>query len=117
MKMEMMTRCCGMYTKCQKMCMETVRFCLTRGGKLCEVSFVMNMIECAQLCGTCAGFCATGSGRCATTCEACARVCEECARKCGRFSEPEMVRCMKMLRECAQMCRKMMKSSPAAMPA
>ena len=115
MNNEMMTRCCDMAMECQKCCLETIKFCLQKGGKYCDVSMITKLMDCAQMCSTTATFCASQSDMCMSVCDSCAKVCEDCAKCCEMFSEPEMKRCAEMLRKCVEMCKKMGKKS--AIPA
>lgn len=97
--------CCMVCTECRSTCLETVKYCLEKGGALADSSLIVMLLEMSQLCQTCADFCAMGSQRGDAVHAACAKLGEECAKVLDRFTDAELKKCAAVCRRCAQSCR------------
>lgn len=80
-----MLDCIDDCTDCHALCVETINYCLGRGGSHSEDDHIRLMLDCAEICQTSANFLLRGSDLHPLTCEACAEVCDRCARDCERL--------------------------------
>jgi hypothetical protein len=103
---EDMRRCIQHCLDCHSICLETVAYCLQRGGKHTEAGHIRLLLDCAEICQTSANFMLCGSELHGRTCDVYAEVCERCARDCEQFGDDAM------MRACAEMCR----PSPLSIP-
>src|SRR5689334_20314050 len=93
---------------CHSICLETIIYCLGKGGKHAEVGHVRLMLDCAEMCQTCANFMLRDSELHGRVCGVCAEVCERCARSCDQFTDDSRMReCADTCRRCAESCRRM----------
>lgn len=91
-----------------KMCLETARYCMDKGGKHVSTKHLSLLLDCAEICQTTANSLLRRSSQHAVICEACARVCEACASDCDSFAaDAQMRQCALTCRTCAQSCRDM----------
>jgi len=103
-----MQQCIQNCQDCHDICLETVAYCLTKGGKHAEAAHIRLLLDCAEICQTSANFMVRGSSLHPQTCGVCAEVCERCAEDCERFGDDATMReCADMCRRCAESCRKM----------
>lgn len=103
-----MNSCIDSCTSCHAVCLETVNYCLGKGGKHAAPEHVGLMLSCATICATSADVMLLGSRAHATTCGACAEICMQCAASCESMGDdPDMQRCAKECRSCAEDCRRM----------
>jgi MinD superfamily P-loop ATPase len=88
--------------------MNTVTYCLQKGGNHAEQSHIRLLLDCAEICETSANFMLRTSELHARTCGVCAEVCERCAQDCDRMGDDaQMKACADMCRRCAESCRQM----------
>lgn len=93
---------------CHSVCMETVTYCLDKGGKHAEANHIRLLMDCAQICQTSADFMLRISEIHPKTCGICAEVCERCAKACEQLGDDEMMRkCAEACRRCAESCHHM----------
>jgi len=93
---------------CHGICLETVQYCLEKGGRDAEASHIRLLLDCAEICQTSADFMLHQSGFHPRTCLVCAEVCEACARDFDAFGDDvQMKRCAEACRRCAESCRGM----------
>ncbi len=106
---EEMQQCIANCLECHRICMETLKHCLGRGGHHAEPGHITLLIDCAQICATSADFMLRGSNLHVETCAACAAVCEACADDCASMShgDQQMDACVEACRRCAESCRQM----------
>jgi hypothetical protein len=110
-----MQSCIDECLSCHRICVETAKYCLEKGGKHAEADHIRTMLDCTQSCATSADFMLRGSELHTYTCGACAAVCEACAVSCEKFGDDAvMSRCAKVCRSCAECCREMAASRRAA---
>lgn len=103
-----MQKCIDECLKCYRMCTETIRHCLSKGGKHAEAEHITLLQDCAEICQTSAGFMLRGSHQHAETCRACAEVCRACAESCGKMADDQMMKdCAEACRRCAESCQQM----------
>ena len=105
---ERMQECIDNCSNCHAACVETVIYCLQKGGHHAEEPHVRLLLDCAEICQTSANFMLRNSPLHAITCAACAEICERCAVECERFvGDMQMEACARMCRKCAESCREM----------
>jgi hypothetical protein len=105
--MEMNT-CIANCTACHRICVETLAYCLGKGGRHAEAVHARLLLDCAELCQTSANFMIRGSDLHKSTCRACAEVCARCAASCEAFAgDAQMTRCAEVCRRCAESCQQM----------
>lgn len=93
---------------CQIVCMETLTYCMEKGGKHAEPSHLGLMMDCAAICQVSANLMLRGSDFQMDMCQTCAEVCQRCADDCRRMGDDEkMKRCADICEKCSQTCRKM----------
>jgi len=98
--------CIASCTDCQRVCLETVAWCLKQGGEHASPSHIGALQDCAQICATSADFMVRDSALHGRVCAVCAEVCERCAEACERLGDsPELRRCAEACRRCAELCR------------
>ena len=103
-----MLACIEVCLDCHKACLQTIPYCLQRGGMHAEPNHIRLMADCAEMCQTSANFMLRGSDLHHHTCGACAEVCERCAADCDRMSDDlRMAACAEECRRCAESCRAM----------
>ncbi|NMO16656.1 four-helix bundle copper-binding protein [Pyxidicoccus fallax] len=103
-----MQQCIQACLECHRVCLETVTYCLRKGGKHAEASHIRLLMDCAEICQTSANFLLRGSELHTRTCFACAEVCQRCADSCAAMGEDSMMKaCEDMCRRCEESCRKM----------
>lgn len=103
-----MQQCIQNCQDCHDICLETVTYCLTKGGKHAEAAHILILLDCAEICQTSANFMVRGSDLHPLTCGVCAEVCERCAKDCERFGDDTTMReCADMCHRCADSCREM----------
>jgi hypothetical protein len=105
-----MTACIDECGKCHRVCVETLRYCLEKGGRYAASNHILLLIDCAEICQTNANFMLRGSVVHRTICGACADTCERCAESCESIGDDAQLKaCAKTCRDCAQSCRNMAK--------
>ena len=108
MSSQKMRECADSCNECRAVCLETVAYCLDKGGKHAAAAHVRLLLDCADICATSAGFLTRGSELHGRTCAVCAEVCEACARSCDAMGDdPRMKKCAEVCRRCVQSCRSM----------
>ena len=91
---------------CERICTETVVYCLQMGGKHAAADHIQLLIDCADICHLTGQFLLRSGTHHNRIANACAEVCDTCAESCEQFSDQPMVECAKACRTCAEACRK-----------
>ena len=103
-----MMDCIEACNESRRVCLETVQYCLEKGGKHADPVHIRLLLDCAEICQTSENFMLRGSERHGVTCLACAEVCEACATSCEAMGNDEqMKKCAEACRRCADSCRQM----------
>ena len=103
-----MERCIQNCLACYRICLETINYCLEKGGRHAEPGHIRLLLDCAEVCQTSAGFLIRQSDLHSNVCEICAEICEICAEDCAEFSsDVQMAACAEACRRCAESCRRM----------
>lgn len=106
----MMSDCVAECEKANRACLETLRYCLERGGSHAAPAHVRMLMDCAEICQVTANFMLRGSAVHGIACGACAEICNLCADTCETFSgDSKMAECADICRTCAKSCREMAK--------
>jgi hypothetical protein len=88
-------------------CVDTVAYCLDKGGAHADAEHVGVLLDCEQICRTAQDFMARGSRLHSSTCSTCAEACDACAEACESFAgDPAMEACAEACRTCADACRR-----------
>lgn len=95
-------------TRCHTVCLESVVYCLNKGGKHAQPDHIRLLLDCAEICQTSANFMLRMSPQHGLTCGACAEICDRCADSCNSFMDDlQMQACAQVCRKCAASCREM----------
>ncbi len=107
--------CIAHCRQCHDTCIQTLSYCLEKGGRHAEPAHVRLLFDCIDICHASVAFMLRDSDLHHTTCAACAEVCEWCATDCDKMADDEQMRtCAAICRACAQMCRDMADRHSAA---
>lgn len=107
-----MAACIDECRACHQLCLETIRYCLEKGGRHANPQHVGLLIDCAEICQTNSNFMMRRSAEHTTVCEACARICDRCAKSCDAFGDDAQLKsCAEACRSCAEACRDMSRVS------
>ncbi len=103
-----MSKCIENCTGCHAICLETINYCLDKGGAHASAEHIALLASCAEICSTCASAMLLGSPASSVICGSCAEVCRLCAESCERFTDDEqMKRCADSCRRCVESCTSM----------
>ena len=102
-----MNQCIANCTECHALCIETISYCLAKGGKFAAERHITLLAACADICRASADTMLRGANVHSYTCAACASICEQCADSCSRIGDPEMIKCSEACRRCAESCADM----------
>jgi hypothetical protein len=103
-----MRKCLDECQSCEEICLETVSYCLEKGGDHAEPTHIALLLDCAKICETSASFLARGSSQHAVVCGVCAEICKACEESCELWpDDPQMKACADACRSCFESCRKM----------
>lgn len=103
-----MEACIKNCSDCHHICIETMSYCLQKGGRHAEAHHIRLLQDCIQICHTSEDFMLRGSDLHTYTCGVCAEVCERCAQDCEQMgNDAQMKACAEMCRRCAESCRSM----------
>lgn len=103
-----MQTCINNCLACHSICLQTITYCLSQGGKHAEPAHIRLLMDCAEICQTSANFMLRGSLFHMYTCDVCTDICDACADECERFTgDTQMQKCAEMCRRCAASCREM----------
>lgn len=103
-----MKQCIQECLNCHSVCLETIQYCLGKGGKHADPDHIRLLENCAEICQTSANFMLTGSDFHSRTCSVCAEICSACAKSCEALGDdPQMKVCAEACRSCAESCQRM----------
>lgn len=103
-----MKECIDNCTECHRVCLETLAYCLKKGGAHAEATHILTLIDCADACTLSADFMLRGSTLHSRSCALCAEACERCAASCEKFAnDARMKACADICRRCAKSCHEM----------
>ena len=103
--MDMQT-CISRCSDCHQVCLETLAYCIEKGGEHAEASHLRLLMDCAQICHLSADFIVRKSEFGEQACNLCGDICERCADSCDAIGDDaQMQRCAEVCRNCAQACR------------
>ena len=94
-----MEECIENCNECHRICLETMEYCLLKGGKHADAARIGLLGDCAQICQTSADFMIRGSRLHQQICAACAQVCQRCADDCASLGAED-----EQMQECAEQC-------------
>ena len=103
-----MNQCITDCFQCAAICIETINYCLSQGGKHAAPEHIGLMQTCAEICSTSGNAMLRGIEAHSATCGACAEICRQCADSCARMGNDDaMQRCVEACRRCADSCGRM----------
>lgn len=105
-----MNSCIRACSTCHEVCVETIAYCLSTGGRHAEPDHIALMQTCADICQTSADAMRRGASVHVHTCAACADICRSCADQCASMDGEQMQHCAETCRACAKECEKMARS-------
>lgn len=109
-----MKECIDACLECHRICLETVQYCLRKGGEHANPAQVSLLQDCASICETSAQFMISGSDLYVKTCETCAVVCLRAEESCDRFrNDLQLIRCADICSRCAEACERMHEQAAA----
>src|ERR1044072_5062116 len=72
---------------CHSTCLETIAYCLQKGGNHAGESNIFLLQDCAEICQASGNFIIRTSEFYEKVCELCAEICESCAKTCDDFKD------------------------------
>ncbi|HQP91360.1 MAG TPA: four-helix bundle copper-binding protein [Candidatus Omnitrophota bacterium] len=99
--------CIDTCRSCHETCIETMYYCLTKGGVFCNSDQIGILLDCGEICETSANFMSRNSMIHSKVCGLCAQICDICAEECSDIEDDQMKACAKECSKCAQSCKKM----------
>jgi len=101
-------RCIDLCQTAHRTCLETMLYCLGRGGAYAGADHIRLLADCAAMCQTAADFMLRESPLHGAVCAVCAEVCDQCAVECDAFAdEGRLQACASLCRQCAAGCESM----------
>jgi hypothetical protein len=104
-----MQQCIQHCLHCYQMCLETITFCVRKGGDFAGAETIQVLQDCAEVCLLSANFMIRDSNLHGRTCALCEQTCQRCADMCDRIGSQEpqdsqIKACAAMCRQCAISC-------------
>ena len=96
--------CADLCQATRQSCLETMLYCLGRGGPYADADHIRLLADCAEMCQTAADFMLRESPLHGSVCAVCAEVCDQCAIECDAFAESRLEQCARLCRQCAASC-------------
>lgn len=107
-----MQRCIDACQACERICLETIAHCLSKGGRHASLEHIGVLGVCADICVTSARAMMVGAAAHVYVCHACAEICERCAVSCEQVGQDAvMQKCAQVCRECAASCSRMARAA------
>lgn len=107
-KEELKHQCIENCIESHRVCLETVDYCLEKGGKHADAEHIRHLYDCAEICKTSADFMVRNSKKHKAVCELCADICESCVDDCEEMGEDaQMTLCADTSRRSMESCREM----------
>lgn len=93
---------------CYKICLETKKYCLQKGGEHANPEHIQALADCIEACKMAAHFMIAGSPLHGKVCGVCAEACKACAESCEAMGDDEQIKkCAEICRKCEEECQKM----------
>jgi hypothetical protein len=103
-----MNECIDSCTRCHAICLETLNYCIAKGGEHAAPEHLALLSACADICSTSASTMLRGASVSPVVCGACAEVCRRCAQSCARMpDDAQMKQCAEACLRCATTCTTM----------
>jgi|SRR5215510_5287383 len=88
-----------------RVCLETITYCLFKGGEYANEKLIRLLQDCAEICQTTANFMIRNSDILPAICNACAEICLKCAEACELLDNDYLMEaCAEACRQCAEFC-------------
>lgn len=99
-------RCAELCQSCHHLCLETMMYCLGRGGDFADADRIRLLVDSAQAAALAADFLIRESPLAGPVCAVCAEACDLCATACETFAdERRLTDCAYVCRQCGALCR------------
>lgn len=109
-----MRQCLESCNDCHSVCLNTLHYCLGKGGQHANPTHLQLMIDCSEICQTCTNFLLRSSQVHARACEICSEICDLCAHDCDLLANDQQMRmCADACRRCSDECRNLATSRAA----
>jgi hypothetical protein len=104
-----MQECIQNCIQCHAICVQTVSYCLQKGGPHAEATHIQTLLDCTQTCEICSDLMLRNSPLRQKTCALCADACNRCAQSCERLGagDAQMTTCVEVCRRCESSCKQM----------
>lgn len=103
-----MDKCIDTCVECHRVCLETLKYCLDKGGDHASSKHINALLDCIETCNTCINLMTRGSEIHGKACALCAEACRRCAEECEKMPDDEqMQKCAEVCRRCAESCGEM----------
>jgi hypothetical protein len=100
--------CVDLCQSAHRACVETMLYCLGRGGAYADADHIRLLADCADICQATADFMLRESPLHGSVCAVCAEVCDQCAVECDAFADNgRLEHCAQLCRQCAATCEQM----------
>ena len=101
-------KCVDACIRCYEVCTTTATYCMQQGGMHAELTQLLALLDCAEMCRVSANFMLRGSASHLSTCALCQEICTTCAESCEQIPEDDVLRrCAEECRACAEACERM----------
>jgi hypothetical protein len=105
---ELIQNCIVDCLNCYQVCMETITYCLEKGGKHAEPEHMKLLLDCGKICQTSANFMLRGSKQHVSVCQATALIARVCSASCEEFKDDDQMKaCAAACQACADSCEAM----------
>jgi hypothetical protein len=105
---EQMLVCIQNCQDCHRACLQTLTYCMERGGRHAEPDHLRLLMDCADICNVSAAFMLRASELHVHTCAACAVVCRRCAEACAAMGDDTRMKALAdTCTHCADSCAAM----------
>ena len=103
-----MRECLDECQSCEEICLQTLTYCLEKGGDHADPAHLALLVDCAKICETSANFLARGSSQHIAICGVCAEICKACEESCEQWpDDAQMKACADACRSCFESCQEM----------
>jgi hypothetical protein len=103
-----MQQCVQNCKDCHAICMQTIAYCLHKGGQYVHNNLIQSLMDCCQMCLITEDSMLRNSLLHFRACGLCVEACRRCAEYCEQIgSDGAMQECAQLCRRCAECCQQM----------
>ena len=89
---EKMTQCIIDCTNAHNLAMQTMAYCISKGGPLAKKTLYNGIEDCAEMCDAASKFLLRGSESKSDILKLCQKVCEKCTEACAKFPDDKQLK-------------------------